>query len=103
MNNRKIDINPEVGKGGKLLSALLVVAVVVLTITFSIGLPIYVRPFYYAHIEALDMVAKMSGWKDWRSINVDDEMHARELISLEKRHKHNSLEDEYKRYLRLHK
>ena len=55
MNNRKIDINPQVGKGGKLLSALLVVAVVVLTITFSIGLPIYVRPFYYVHIEALDM------------------------------------------------
>ena len=55
------------------------------------------------HIEALDVVAKMSGWKDWRSINVDDEMHARELISIEKRHKNNNLDDEYKRYLRLHK
>ena len=55
------------------------------------------------HIEALDVVAKMSGWKDWRSIDVVDEMHARKLISLEKRHKHNSLEDEYKRYLMLHK
>ena len=55
MNNTKIDINPKVGILDKILSALLVIAVMVLTITFSIGLPIYVRPFYYAHIEALDM------------------------------------------------
>lgn len=38
-----------------LLSIIFVLSVVVLTITFSIGLPIYVRPFYYAHIDALDM------------------------------------------------
>lgn len=37
----------------KLLTALLVLAVVVATITFSIGLPIYLRPFYYAQIEPL--------------------------------------------------
>lgn len=42
----------------KLLSAVFVVAVVVLIITFSIGLPIYVRPFYYAHVDALDMPEK---------------------------------------------
>jgi integral membrane protein (TIGR01906 family) len=39
----------------KLSSFIFTVSVMVLTITFSIGLPIYVRPFYYAHIEALDM------------------------------------------------
>ena len=40
---------------GKILSVILVISTVVFTITFSIGLPIYFRPFYYAHIEALDM------------------------------------------------
>ena len=39
----------------KLLSLLFVLSIVVLTITFSIGLPIYVRPFYYAHIDALGL------------------------------------------------
>ena len=42
----------------KLLSLVFVLAVVVLTITFSIGLPIYVRPFYYAHVDALDLPGK---------------------------------------------
>ncbi len=39
----------------KLPTLLLIIAIIIFTITFSIGLPIYVRPFYYAHIEALDM------------------------------------------------
>lgn len=47
-NNRKSRVN-------LLSTVLLIIAIVVYTITFSIGLPIYVRPFYYAHIEALDM------------------------------------------------
>ena len=38
-----------------LLSIIFVIAVMVLTITVSIGLPIYVRPFYYAHVDALNM------------------------------------------------
>ena len=42
-------------KTSKLISLLFVIAVVVFTITFSIALPIYIRPFYYAHVEALDM------------------------------------------------
>lgn len=37
------------------LSVIFLLAVMVLTITFSIGLPIYVRPFYYAHVDALDL------------------------------------------------
>ena len=39
----------------KITSLLLILSIIIFTITFSIGLPIYVRPFYYAHIEALDM------------------------------------------------
>lgn len=38
-----------------LLSVIFAIAALVLIITFSIGLPIYVRPFYYAHVDALDM------------------------------------------------
>lgn len=39
------------------LAALLAVAVFFFILTASIGLPIYIRPFYYAHIEALDLPA----------------------------------------------
>lgn len=37
------------------LALLLAVAVFLFIFTASIGLPIYIRPFYYAHIEALDL------------------------------------------------
>ena len=50
----------------KLLSILFVIAIVILTLTVSIGLPIYIRPFYYAHVYSLDM-AEMWG------IDVSDE------------------------------
>lgn len=36
------------------------------------------------HHEALDVVAQMAGWKAWRFIKVEDEMHARQLIDAEK-------------------
>ena len=39
----------------KILSILFAVAVAVLVITFSIGLPIYFRPFYYMQIDPLDI------------------------------------------------
>ena len=45
----------EKNTSGRILSAILIVAIAIVIITFSIGLPIYVRPFYYAHIEPLDM------------------------------------------------
>ncbi len=38
------------------LTALYIVAIALLIITLSIGLPIYVRPFYYAHIGPLGLV-----------------------------------------------
>lgn len=37
------------------LSILFVIAIAVMVITFSISLPIYVRQFYYAHVDALDL------------------------------------------------
>lgn len=39
----------------KLLTALLATFTVLLIISASIALPIYVRPFYYAHIDACDL------------------------------------------------
>lgn len=39
----------------RILTALLCIFIILLTITFSIGLPIYVRPIYYAHIEPLNL------------------------------------------------
>ena len=45
-------------KDNKLISLIFGIALAVLIITFSIGLPIYVRPFYYAHIDALDRMVE---------------------------------------------
>ena len=45
----------------KLLTLLLIIALVIAIITFSIGLPIYFRPFYYAQIEPLD-IPDMTGY-----------------------------------------
>ena len=38
------------------LTIILIFSLLILMITFSIGLPIYFRPFYYLHINGLDMV-----------------------------------------------
>lgn len=42
-------------KQNRVWAILLAVAVFFFIFTASIGLPIYIRPFYYAHIEALDL------------------------------------------------
>ena len=42
----------------KLCSIIFSVAVFFFIITFSIGLPIYFRPFYYAHINALNLTGE---------------------------------------------
>ena len=42
----------------KLLSMLCAVCVCFFLLTAAIGLPIYIRPFYYAHIEAFDLPAR---------------------------------------------
>ena len=39
----------------RILTALMCVFIILLTITFSISLPIYIRPIYYAHIEPLKL------------------------------------------------
>lgn len=38
------------------------------------------RMLKITHHEALDMVAQMAGWQNWRAIKVEDETHARHLV-----------------------
>lgn len=57
----------------KLMTALLGVAVAFFILTFSIGLPIYFRPFYYMQIEPLG-VEEMSGYTKEEIIDAYDEM-----------------------------
>ena len=57
----------------KLLTALLGVTVALLVLTFSIGLPIYFRPFYYMQIEGLG-VEETSGYSREEIIEAYDEM-----------------------------
>ena len=57
----------------KLLTALLGVMVALLILTASIGLPIYVRPFYYAQIDALNIEA-YSGYDRETIVEAYDEM-----------------------------
>ena len=47
----------------RLLSVLCMICVCLFLLTVSIGLPIYIRPFYYAHIEAFDL-ARVSGYSE---------------------------------------
>ncbi len=49
------DIRDKFGNESKIISVLFGIAVVILVITMSIGLPIYIRQFYYAHIDALNL------------------------------------------------
>ncbi len=42
-------------KSNRVLSALFAVCLVFFLITVSIGLPIYIRPFYYAHIQPMGL------------------------------------------------
>ena len=41
-----------------ILTTFLIFFTIILTITFSIGLPIYIRPFYYLQIDLLDLPEK---------------------------------------------
>ena len=47
----------------RLLSLLCTLCVAVLMLTVSIGLPIYIRPFYYAHIGAYEL-DRLSGYPE---------------------------------------
>ena len=47
----------------RVLSVLCAVCVFLFLLTASISLPIYIRPFYYAHIEAYDL-ARISGYSE---------------------------------------
>lgn len=59
--------------------------------------------FNIAHHEALDLAAKMSGWDNFQAIKVENESHARHLISVDKwrrRIAKGSISKEYELYVR---
>lgn len=57
----------------KLISVLFMISVLILIFSFSIGLPIYCRPFYYAHIDALDL-PQQSGYTKEQIITAYDKV-----------------------------
>ena len=57
----------------QLLSVLCAVCVFLFLLTASIGLPIYIRPFYYAHIGAFDLEA-VSGYSEEQIREAYDEV-----------------------------
>lgn len=54
-------------------SVLFAIALAVLVITFSIGLPIYVRPFYYWHVDSLQLPER-TGFEYEEIIDAYDEV-----------------------------
>lgn len=62
--------------------------------------------FNIAHHKALDLAAKISGWDNFQAIKVENESHARHLISVDKwrrRIAKGSIEYEYELYVRKKK
>ena len=57
----------------RMLSLLCMVCTVLFLLTAAIGLPIYIRPFYYAHIEACDLV-RVSGYSETEIRQAYDEV-----------------------------
>ena len=57
----------------RMLSLLCMVCTVLFLLTAAIGLPIYIRPFYYAHIEACDLV-RVSGYSETEIREAYDEV-----------------------------
>ena len=57
----------------RLLSVLCMASVFLFLLTASIGLPIYIRPFYYAHIGAFDLAAQ-SGYSEEQIRTAYDEV-----------------------------
>lgn len=60
-----------------------------------------------AHYEALELAARITGWKNWREVLTIDEGHARMVINSEKQKKkmaaemnYDQLQYEYKKYLK---
>lgn len=57
----------------RLLTILMCISTVILVISFSIAIPIYVRPFYYCQIESFDLVEK-TGYEKEKIITAYDEV-----------------------------
>ena len=56
----------------KILTGLLGFFIAILIITFSIGLPIYVRPFYYVQIDLLEIEKNLSWIDDYAEYDRED-------------------------------
>ena len=57
----------------KLSSIILLIATLVFILTFSIGLPIYIRPFYYVQVDLLD-IEEFSGYDRETIIEASDDI-----------------------------
>lgn len=57
----------------RIFTALMCIFIILLTITFSISLPIYIRPIYYAHIEPLNL-EESTGKSETQIIEAYDEV-----------------------------
>ncbi len=58
----------------KILTGLLGFFIAILIITFSIGLPIYFRPFYYMQIDTLDIEEYYHAYAEWCGIEGHEEI-----------------------------
>lgn len=63
-----------------IISALFVIALVLLIITFSIGLPIYFRPFYYIQIESFDIKETVMLYSDYYRLGFEESEITKEAI-----------------------
>ncbi len=61
------------GKEHKILTWVMLVAIIVLVISASINIPIYFRPFYYAHVDVLDLSGQ-TGYERSEIIEAYDEV-----------------------------
>ena len=57
----------------KILAVVVAILMFLFALTFSIALPIYVRPFYYAHIDAMRL-DQISGKSKTQIIDAYDEL-----------------------------
>ena len=65
---------------GGIISAVFVIALVVLILTFSIGLPIYFRPFYYMQIDSLEIKDLILTYSDYYDLGYEESDITRDVI-----------------------
>ena len=63
-----------------IISALFTIALILLIITFSIGLPIYFRPFYYMQIDSFGIKEEVMLWSNYYNLGYNEEELTNEAI-----------------------